>query len=777
MACKLFWLLSLVLCLSAPRILWADCTDYGLHMHWLGGNPSVGTGGAEEDITISGNMAYLAAASNRLQLVNIANPATPVLLSSIALNNGANGVAHTTGVVVVGSRAYVTNAYKGLFIVDVSNPASPVVLGSIDTPGVAEDVAFSGNIAYVADYSSGLQVIDIANPAAPVIIGSVDTPGNAFGVALFGSIAYVADEFVGVHVIDISNPHSPIILGTVGNPGTPQVPGNAQDLVAVGTNVYAADGKQGFLVIDASNPTAPVLVGSVDTPGYAWDLTVQGTQAYLADDTGGLSVVDFTNPASPTIVGKKLTPQNLRAVAVSGTTGFCLDPAYGLETIDLTRMIPVPVVGSLDLNPTSYPPEPLAVSGSLACVLDDSDLVTIDVSNPALPQIRGRIRTPARAQDVALSGTLAFVTYAGTVPPIGPDFGGLLVIDVSAPNSPQVLGHWDLLASGTIAVFSPTRLFLAGTGKFPDGSTSTNHFWVIDVSDPHHPTLVGGQTPPYPPIPLGLLTASGTLAYVSHSNDVSGRIEVVDVSNPDQPALIGGIDFPDWSPGRVRVSGIYGYAPVSKQGIGGLQNGAAIMQTSPFPESPRLLSIVYTPGGTGGLGVSGTSVYAAAGWNGYSAQLGGGLYVIDASTPTAPKIVGNSEVKAQNIVVSGGLVYATRFPRGLTIVPTQCEASTSVPDGPAITDAMLGSAFPNPTRAEATTIPFTVSRRGAVKLRILDVNGREVRRFVNEMMDAGEQRVQWDGRNERGEPVPPGIYVYELRASGLKAARKLVRLR
>lgn len=746
--------------ISGPRNLWADCTDYGLHMHWLGGNPSVGTGGAERDLTISGTMAYVAAATNRLQLTNISDPAAPVLVSSIALNNGATGVAQTTGVTVVGSKAYVTNAYKGLFIVDVSNPGSPAVLGSVDTPGVAEDVAVSGNFAYVADYSSGLQVINITNPAAPVIIGSVDTPGNAFGVALFGSIAYVADEFVGVHVIDVSNPSAPIIRGTVSNPGTPQVPGNAQDLVAAGSTVYVADGKQGFLVINASSPSAPALVGSVDTPGYAWDLSVQGTRAYVADDTGGLSIIDIANPALPIIVATKQAA--IRAVAVSGTIAFALD-GYGLRTINVSNLIPVPVVGSLhrDFTPA---PSPIDISGSLICVAEDTDLVTVDVSNPSSPQVLGRVHTPGRVQDLGVSGSTGYVTFAGTVPPTGPDFGGLLVIDLSIPASPQIIGRLDLAPPGSFAV-SGTLLFVALSGWFPDGTRATNGFWVVDVSDPHHPALMGGETPSYPPIPWGVINRAGTLAYVSRSDGVGGHIDVVNVANPASPTVIGVIDFAGWnSVGRIKISGIYGYAPLSRQSV--LPNGGvAVMQMSPFPEAPRLLSIAYLLGVPRGLAVQGSMVYVAD----------DGVYVIDASNPTAPTIVGSSDVLASNTLVSGSLLYARSS--DLTILPTHCYASTSVqPDSPPL-HSVLEAAFPNPGRTGSTFIPFTVSKFGAVKLRIFDASGRQVRTLVNDMMETGERKVEWDGRNSRGELVPAGIYVYELNAPGIKAARKLVRLR
>jgi hypothetical protein len=64
-------------------------------------------------------------------------------------------------------------------VIDISNPASPVILGSISTPGIAYGVAVAGSYAYVADGSGGLQVVNIADPASPAIVGSVNTPGSA----------------------------------------------------------------------------------------------------------------------------------------------------------------------------------------------------------------------------------------------------------------------------------------------------------------------------------------------------------------------------------------------------------------------------------------------------------------------------------------------------------------------------------------------------------------------------------------------------------------------
>jgi hypothetical protein len=844
--------------------------DYGQYIHWAGNEPSVGLGPYETDLKISGHLAFALAnpgnAYAYLQVVDISEPTSPTLLGSVQLpRTPVPDVTHATGVTVVGTLAYVTAAYGGLYVIDVSNPSSPNIVGHLDTPGVAEDVAVTGSTGYVADYSAGLQVIDVSNPAAPAIIGTVDTPGNAFGVALSGSIAYVADEFAGVHVIDVSNSHVPVILGTVANPGTLQIPGNAQDLVAVDTHVYVADGKSGLLVIDASNPHSPALIGSVDTPGYTWDLSVDGTRAYVADDAGGLSIIDVSDPIAPTIVETKLSPQNLRAVAVSGTTGFVLDQAYGLETIDLTRLTPVPVVGNLDLSPDMYPPEALAISGSIAYVLDDSELVTIDVSNPASPQELGRIRAPgglSRFSDVAVSGTIAYAPYYVFVPPVGPDYGGLLIIDVSTPSSPQILANVDLPPTLSVAV-SGTYVFVSASGQFPGGTPAITGLWVIDASDPVHPILIGGTSPSYGLFHTGQITVSGSFAYISHTDGVRGRIDVVNIFNPTTPTLTGGIDFPDWEVGRIKISGDYGYTPVYKQGIGGFQNGVAVLQVFPSRAAPQLLSIVYTPGGNGGLDVSGTKIYAPLGWNGYYAQLGGGLCVIDASTPTAPKVIGTSDVRAINVIVSGSLVYATRFPRGLTILPTQCDQAVPVrvaaftatsqalgmliewsmidesavagyhldrasdPAGPftRLTQTLidvgsshyyldgdvalgatylyrlealsrsgdvqffgpitaqaigtmkpyLGSVSPNPSFG-AATISFSLSRPSKAILRIVDLNGRNVRVLLDGIIPPGERTTEWDGRDQQGRTVPAGIYFYELSTSGFNATRKLVRL-
>ena len=86
--------------------------------------------------------------------------------------------AQASAVAVSGSYAYVTGeASDSLVVVDISNPASPVIRGSVVSSSLLDGVrgvAVSGSYAYVTgQYSDSLVVVDISNPATPVIRGSV----------------------------------------------------------------------------------------------------------------------------------------------------------------------------------------------------------------------------------------------------------------------------------------------------------------------------------------------------------------------------------------------------------------------------------------------------------------------------------------------------------------------------------------------------------------------------------------------------------------------------
>jgi serine protease AprX len=76
----------------------------------------------------------------------------------------------------------------------------------------------------------------------------------------------------------------------------------------------------------------------------------------------------------------------------------------------------------------------------------------------------------------------------------------------------------------------------------------------------------------------------------------------------------------------------------------------------------------------------------------------------------------------------------------------------------------LDQNFPNPFNPE-TQIRYSVPEAALVSLRVYDMLGREVRTLVNDLKSASTYQVTWDGRDNSGNPVATGVYVYRMIAS------------
>ncbi len=74
------------------------------------------------------------------------------------------------------------------------------------------------------------------------------------------------------------------------------------------------------------------------------------------------------------------------------------------------------------------------------------------------------------------------------------------------------------------------------------------------------------------------------------------------------------------------------------------------------------------------------------------------------------------------------------------------------------------SAFPNPFNPH-TTFHFDLPIQTAVKLQVFDLSGRLVRNLIDgELAVEGENVAVWNGRDEAGQRVASGTYLYRLEA-------------
>jgi len=67
------------------------------------------------------------------------------------------------------------------------------------------------------------------------------------------------------------------------------------------------------------------------------------------------------------------------------------------------------------------------------------------------------------------------------------------------------------------------------------------------------------------------------------------------------------------------------------------------------------------------------------------------------------------------------------------------------------------SAAPNPF-LRRTTLTFSLTRTGTVSLAIMSVDGRRVRSVEPATFAPGPHTLEWDGLDDAGRTVAPGVY-------------------
>jgi len=85
-------------------------------------------------------------------------------------------------------------------------------------------------------------------------------------------------------------------------------------------------------------------------------------------------------------------------------------------------------------------------------------------------------------------------------------------------------------------------------------------------------------------------------------------------------------------------------------------------------------------------------------------------------------------------------------------------------------------AYPNPFNP-LTEIHFTVDRESDVVVSVFDAAGRRVRLLGPDHFRAGSHRTRWDGRDQRGRPLPSGTYFGRIEAGGQSVTRPMTLLR
>ncbi len=120
-----------------------------------------------------------------------------------------------------------------------------------------------------------------------------------------------------------------------------------------------------------------------------------------------------------------------------------------------------------------------------------------------------------------------------------------------------------------------------------------------------------------------------------------------------------------------------------------------------------------------------------------------------------------------NVFVTGFSYDATGYVNWATVKYGPDETAVDDLGAPAPARPLVATPNPfNPT----TEIRFTLDAGAHAVLSVFDASGRLVRVLQDATLPAGQYRQSWDGRNDKGEAMPSGIYLARLLENGKPTA-------
>jgi len=84
--------------------------------------------------------------------------------------------------------------------------------------------------------------------------------------------------------------------------------------------------------------------------------------------------------------------------------------------------------------------------------------------------------------------------------------------------------------------------------------------------------------------------------------------------------------------------------------------------------------------------------------------------------------------------------------------------------------------YPNPFNPNTTIrfdIPATAEAQVSVHLRVFNLQGQLVRTLVDQKLPSGSYAFVWQGQDDRGRPLPSGVYFAQLRAGEFHSIRRM----
>lgn len=503
-------------------------------------------------VAVSGDLALAGISDSGVTVINVSVKSQPVVVVSLPI------AGYKSAIRIFNRYAYVCTP-NGLTVVDLASPMEPSIVSTFDIDYSAFDVVVRDNLAYVACEYTGLKVFDITNILAPQYVNGYDlNDGNMIcGVALHDNYAILACGFDGLRVVDLTTmslvssidslsfalwvkvsgdyaylaygyPDCPLAIVNIANPlalevtGIYDPPEDIATFEVVDNVVHVADYRHGLRRVDVSDPYHPFECARYNRYGFEKGVDIEGDLAYVQTDLK-LTAIDIADPRAPQEMGYFETNWDYSDFKVSGNIAYVLvgEPCV-LYAVDFSIPSTPTLLG--EFAPSDYNLYyRMDIYDHYICLLGWSNILFLDVSDPANISLSGTYEMDTRAAQILVYGHYAITQDRQD---------RFVTMDIQNPAQPVVISL--TYASDRYDDFKVSDNTLY--------ATSPSHLTAFNISNLAHwgrlsNTLITDESP-----------------YVVHHMDISGSrlflsseefgLSIYDIMLSANPVKVGYYDTP-----------------------------------------------------------------------------------------------------------------------------------------------------------------------------------------------------------------------------------------
>ncbi|MFG0243125.1 MAG: GC-type dockerin domain-anchored protein [Phycisphaerales bacterium JB054] len=389
----------------------------------------------------------------------------------------------------------------------------------------------------------------------PELLGTyASNNGSISSAEVIGDVAYMRVNGSVIQSVDVSDPANPFSLDALPSE-------YLSGFVRVDDGMLCAwNYDEGLMFLDVSNPERMEVLSEFRTFGTNEVAFANGT-GYLAK-LGSLTVVRVDSTGHAAEIGRVLG--NFGHVVLMDQTAIVVRSSSELVFFDISD--PESPVEVAQLHIGTSVREIVLAGSTLYAFVDEARFLVLDVSSPDTPLVIGECAIPAETAGKAV--VVDDRLYAGL------SHAGIAAYSLSEPHDPELIGWMDVAGGGVMAIGEGFSMVSAWSGTVNIYDTTEwpapAHRAVIEIAE----ECTG-------------LVLDGDRAVLSFST-VPVAMQVIDIADPAHPRVVGEYLPADGYPGYgVAVSGEYAYLAKAR--------APAELISIEEPDAPASVGIVGDP--------------------------------------------------------------------------------------------------------------------------------------------------------------------------------------